>query len=266
MFQSYADSPGVPLPVNAAGCGVGTGAAAVEEKHDPGRVGPALPEGELAAIGTLAVAARHDLLPTGGSGARLIWRGAIVEDAVASLSGGVHLDVSPCREGIPTTMNPFSLTCGSGKPSTPLSRMHWANSDSVSSIASDSPARFGSAMAVPAPVVSGGPALSKTRSANLSGGVHLDVSPRRKGDPDHDDPVLIDLRVGEAVDAVVTHAFGELGLGLEHRLRLAGEVGVGNGGGRRGCCSGAAGVGAVVVVAACGEQPGEDQGGDRGGD
>jgi hypothetical protein len=46
-----------------AGFRVVAGAAAVEEEHDPGRVGPALPEGELAAVGTLAVAAGNDLLP-----------------------------------------------------------------------------------------------------------------------------------------------------------------------------------------------------------
>ena len=57
--------------VLAAGAGEGAGrrveadAAAVEVEHDLGRVGPALPEGELAAIGTLAVASGHDPFPPG---------------------------------------------------------------------------------------------------------------------------------------------------------------------------------------------------------
>ena len=63
-----------------AGLGVETGAAAVEKEHDLRRVGPALPEGELAAVGTLAVAARNDLLPLliGGRGRGV---GAVVATA-----------------------------------------------------------------------------------------------------------------------------------------------------------------------------------------
>ena len=57
--------------------GVETGAAAVEKEHDLGWVAPALPEGELAAVGTLAVAAGNDLLPRfiGGHGRGLRHRG-----------------------------------------------------------------------------------------------------------------------------------------------------------------------------------------------
>src|SRR4029453_13344668 len=68
------DPPAVrPPPAGAkagerAALGVEAGAAAVEEEHDLGRVGPALEEGELAAVGTLAVAAGNDLLPRRGTG------------------------------------------------------------------------------------------------------------------------------------------------------------------------------------------------------
>src|SRR4029450_12486422 len=51
-----------------AGRRIDAGAAAVEVEDDLARVGPVLPEGELAAIGTLAVVARHDLVPPGIAG------------------------------------------------------------------------------------------------------------------------------------------------------------------------------------------------------
>ena len=66
-----------------------TGTAAVEVEHHLGRVGAAFPEGELAAVGTLAVAAGHDLLPTGGVaglGGRATW----LEDRLAGLAGRIH--------------------------------------------------------------------------------------------------------------------------------------------------------------------------------
>src|SRR4029450_6038590 len=58
-------------------------AAAIEVEHDLGRVGPAVPEGELAAIGTLAVASRHDPLPRGGVGADRGGSAVVVVTAVA---------------------------------------------------------------------------------------------------------------------------------------------------------------------------------------
>ena len=117
------------------------GATAVEEEHDLGRVGPALPEGELAAIGTLAVAARHNLLPTGG-GAGLIRRGGIVEDVLTGVLGCV-------------------------------------------------------------PVV----------------GEH-------QREPDQHETVLGDLRFGETLDAVVTHAVGELDFNVERGFLLGGQIDV----------------------------------------
>jgi hypothetical protein len=72
-----------------AGLGVKTGAAAVEKEHDLGRVPPALPEGELAAIGTLAVAARNDLLPLliGGRGRGVRRSGRARTTVVAAARG-----------------------------------------------------------------------------------------------------------------------------------------------------------------------------------
>jgi hypothetical protein len=57
-----------------AGLGVDAGAAAVEEGHDLGRVGPALPEGKIAAVGALAVTARDYPLPCRTTGDHLTTR------------------------------------------------------------------------------------------------------------------------------------------------------------------------------------------------
>jgi hypothetical protein len=154
MFQSYA---GV-LGEERAGRGVVTGAAPVEE-HDPGRVGPTFPEGELAAVGTVAVASRHHLLPAGDG---LTRRRGLVEVGLAGLLGLV-------------------------------------------------------------------PRLELTLSRGT----------------DHLEAVLVDLRVGEALDAVVTYAFGELGLGPELGHLFRGEFAARTG----------AGVGVVGTPSRTGARP-----------
>jgi hypothetical protein len=79
------DAPVVEVTL-AVDAGEGTGrridaaAAAVEVEHDLGRVGQALPEGELAAIGAHAVTTGHDLVPLRLANARgstrlgAVWR------------------------------------------------------------------------------------------------------------------------------------------------------------------------------------------------
>jgi hypothetical protein len=74
------DPPVVVLLAAGAKAGEGAalcvdaGPAAVEEEHDLGRVGPTLPEGKLAAVGTLAVAARDHPLPCRSAGTHLTTR------------------------------------------------------------------------------------------------------------------------------------------------------------------------------------------------
>ena len=77
-----------------AGLGVDAGATAFEVEHDLGRVGPTLPEGELAAIGTLTVAPGHDLLPVRLAGGTRSARPARPGDGIrclARLLGGLEL-------------------------------------------------------------------------------------------------------------------------------------------------------------------------------
>jgi hypothetical protein len=83
-----------------AGRGVVTRAATVEEEHDLGRVGPALPERELAAVSAVAVASRHHVLPTGSGFTRRRGRRQFLVRLEAPLSSDpppLHAPSSPAR-------------------------------------------------------------------------------------------------------------------------------------------------------------------------
>ena len=50
------------------------------------------------------------------------------------------------------------------------------------------------------------------------------VLAEHQGDPDQHEAVLGDLRFGETLDAVVTHALGELDFNVQRGLLLGGQI------------------------------------------
>ena len=64
---------------------------------------------------------------------------------------------SGSTNGKPTTKKPSSLTWGSGRPSMPLSRMHWVHSTSVSNAACSSADSSGAEVVVVAVALSSEP-------------------------------------------------------------------------------------------------------------
>ena len=118
----------VVVVVLAAGAGVGAGRRVVtgsppSSTARPCRVGPTIPEGELATVGPLAVAAGHDLLPLRlACGARSARRGgARIRSLAARFLGG--LEVRRVRINAERA-EVDSLGSGSGKLAMPRSRMH----------------------------------------------------------------------------------------------------------------------------------------------
>jgi hypothetical protein len=88
--RAFLDRGVVQVASRCARLGGEAGAAVLEVEHDLFPAHLADPEAEPRAVGALAVASRHDLLPRGGVGG-LIRRGGVVDDGLAGLLGLVPL-------------------------------------------------------------------------------------------------------------------------------------------------------------------------------
>ena len=166
MLQSYAASPPVPKPVNAQ-------SAALVQVPPPSRNSTTLVGSARRSQKANSLPSAHSQSPPGttfsqppvpvissatAASSKMCWQASC---AVSQSSGSTS--------GKPTNTKPSSVTCGSGRPSMPWSRMQLANSTSTLNAASSSVdssggagSLVGGAVAAAAPTVANPPPTADT--------------------------------------------------------------------------------------------------------